>query len=187
MTEIMLDLETLSTKPNAHILSIGAVQFDQHGLGPAFYTIINPEVPQPNAHIDAKTVHWWMAQSAEARAEFDDPGTTLAQALDDFSQYLSATAQGDKIQLWGNGAAFDNVILRAAFDRCGITAPWSPFSDRCYRTLKNLAPHIPLETNGTPHNAINDAANQAEHAVKILTHLNAWQKTPTEITAPLPF
>ena len=64
MKHLAIDLETLSLKPNAHILSIGAVFFcpREKRLGPKFHIVIDPEAEQVGAHISASTVYWWFNQ-----------------------------------------------------------------------------------------------------------------------------
>ncbi len=62
-----VDLETLSTKYNSYILSVGVVEFDMltgDTLG-KFYS--NTYSSSGSYHIDISTVKWWMKQSQEAR------------------------------------------------------------------------------------------------------------------------
>jgi len=73
--------------------------------------------------------------------------------------------------VWGNGADFDLPILAAAYKAAGGPPPWKPYNGRCYRTLKNLAPSIKLERQGTHHQALDDAVCQAKHLIKIVEHL----------------
>jgi hypothetical protein len=93
-------------------------------------------------------------------------GIGLGNALIHFAEWMRG-----EVNVWGNGAAFGNVILRSAYAACGLLPPWEFWNDRCYRTLKNLRPDIKLERSGTHHNALDDAITQAEHAVVILSAL----------------
>jgi exodeoxyribonuclease VIII len=114
--------------------------------------------------MDASTVMWWMKQSDQARAAFNEKGVSLSTALSDFMDWLD-----DKALVWGNGATFDNVILDNAYRATGLTKPWKYNADRCYRTLKALYPQVPAgERSGTYHNALDDAKHQAMHASRIL-------------------
>mgnify|MGYP006408929027 CR=1 FL=1 len=66
---IMIDLETMGTRPDAPIISIGAVAFDANGPLDSFYAGVNlGSSVNSGAKIDASTVLWWMQQSDEARA-----------------------------------------------------------------------------------------------------------------------
>ena len=72
--------------------------------------------------------------------------------------------------VWGNGATFDNVIIRSAFKAVGLPVPWSFRNDKCYRTVANLLPkerQPALERSGTAHNALDDAITQAVHLQKV--------------------
>ena len=169
MENVMVDLETLGTSSNSVILSIGAVEFDKTGLGREFYVVVDPQsCVDAGLKIDVPTVLWWMKQSDEAREAFDQPDrVSLECALARFGGWFPHNAT-----LWGNGAAFDNVVLANAYLAVGTQRPWYYHTDRCYRTLKNLRPDIggpALE--GVAHNALFDAKWQALHAVALLNAL----------------
>ena len=170
-TNIMLDLETWGTKPGSVITSIGAVVFNddaiQKGEFESFYYRINPKsCTDAGLAIDPDTVLWWMKQSDKARSEFELSSFHIEVALAHFSHFCLAGREGEPV-LWGNGATFDNALLRAAYEACGIVPPWSPFHDRCYRTAKSYRPDIKMARTGTHHNALDDARSQAEHLIRI--------------------
>jgi exodeoxyribonuclease VIII len=161
----MVDLETLGSGSNSVIIALGAVEFDDTGLGRTFYMNIDPQsCVDAGLKMDASTVMWWMQQSDEARAAFEKPGAPLELVLGEFSSWYPSGAA-----LWGNGATFDNVILANAYRALGGKQPWAYWNDRCYRTLKSLYPHVKMERSGTYHNALDDAKSQALHALKLLT------------------
>jgi len=174
----MLDLETMGTGPTAAIVAIGAVRFDiESGLIDAeFYHVITlSSAVKSGGQMDPATVEWWMNQSAEARQIFASKQqeivtfmpTNAETALHEFRWYLQKAAPDGKIALWGNGGDFDNVILRSAYKRADMEAPWRFGQNRCYRTLKSFRPDIVLNRGGTHHNALDDARSQAEHAIRI--------------------
>lgn len=173
MNDVMHDLETMGVGPGAAIVAIGAVEFDPDTgkLGREFYQEIRLEDSvAAGGVIDASTVLWWMQQSDDARAAvYNKGGVSLLAALIQFAQWLRAC--GPDVKLWGNGAAFDNVILRNAYGLMRMAPPWDHRNDRCYRTLKNLRPGIELVRGGTHHNALDDAISQARRAVAILSDL----------------
>lgn len=175
---VMLDLETLSTAYNARILAIGAVMFEPDDkIYGKFYQAVkappaeNGLVPCTDAlgfHISAQTLSWWESQSIEARAVFSDPNAVDIQtALTSFSTWILTAGRVEDIRLWGNGASFDNVILSTAYQLTGLEQPWKFYNDRCYRTVKNLYPDVPLVRTGTYHNALDDAETQAEHLLNM--------------------
>ena len=83
----------------------------------------------------------------------------LPTALEGLAMWIGESP----LPVWGNGATFDNVILRNAYQKTGLDCPWPFWQDRCYRTLKNLAPDIDRPELGTLHQALNDATVQAQH------------------------
>jgi exodeoxyribonuclease VIII len=170
---IMLDLETMGTRPNAPIIAIGAVTFDADGIGThSFYRNVDLQSSiTAGAIIDPNTVMWWMQQSDEARAALLAKGATdIVTAMDAFDGWVdSATGHNrDAIQgVWGNGASFDNAIMSESYKRLGFNPPWPFWKDRCYRTAKSMFPNVPMERSGTHHNALDDAISQAKHLIEI--------------------
>lgn len=167
----MLDLETMGTGSTAAICAIGAVEFDLESgkLGREFYTIIDLESSvAAGGVIDASTVLWWLKQSAEARAELYSNGIDIEIALARFSHWLDECGCDPmELCIWGNGAAFDNVILRSAYKKAGLETPWEFWGDRCYRTAKNLLAGAEIVRTGIHHCAVDDAKDQARHLIEL--------------------
>lgn len=164
----MIDIETLGTAPGSVILSIGAVEFGKDRILDSFYQRVDPDsCVSLGMTIDAHTVMWWLQQSDAARDEITQPGMHISKALTRFSHWIS----DPDAEIWGNGAAFDNVLLADAYRRAGLPCPWKYQNDRCYRTLRALYPEIPMEPSGTAHHALDDAVNQARHLMKILVEV----------------
>lgn len=170
MSDVMLDLETMGNGPCAAIIPIGAVEFDiETGLiGRRFYKQVDlASSVEAGGIIDASTVMWWMQQSEAARGAFSGKGCSNAQALCDFSFWAESCADGD-LKMWGNGAAFDNVILSSAYRRNKTEQPWKFWNDRCYRTVRAQHPNVEMVRVGTYHNAVDDAESQASHLIRML-------------------
>lgn len=170
MKNVMVDLETLDTVPGAVILSIGAVFFDETGLGTEFYKVVHRRSCEDlGMTVSADTLAWWSRQSIEASqvlrdAELDGENT-ITSVLNEFNDFLK---QEKGIKVWGNGADFDNPLLAVAYRRAGVKQGWLPYNGRCYRTLKNVAANVPgVARQGTYHNALHDAKTQAQHVIDI--------------------
>jgi len=163
----MIDLETMGTRPTAPIVSIGAVAFDATGIHDKFYANVDlTSAVAAGGIIDPSTVMWWMSQSDESRAALlvKDDQYSVVGAL----SALSAWGDWGKVAgVWGNGATFDNVILRETYYRAAVPCPWPFWNDRCYRTIKTIYPNVELVRSGTHHNALDDARTQAEHLIAI--------------------
>lgn len=175
MNDIMLDLETLDTRPTAAILSIGAVFFGQAGLGEEFYrTITLDSCTEAGLSVSGDTFMWWMGQKGEARkALFENP-VPLAQALAEFTEWVHTKGKPGDTRVWGNGADFDNAILRHAYTKLGEPAPWKYYNSRCYRTACEMLNAPPRTQDGVHHNALDDAKSQARHLVSTRTLRAMW-------------
>lgn len=168
MNRLMVDLETLGTGYNSVIVSIGIVRFDSDTVTDRFYRRISLEsCIQVGLDINAHTILWWMERPDEVRSELYKPSVPIREGLEELSEWMQKN--GEVEELWGNGAAFDNVILKNAFDKCSMNLPWHFSKDRCYRTMKALYPSIksPIQ-NLMEHNALYDAETQAHHLIQIL-------------------
>lgn len=171
-SNIMLDLETMGNGPTAAIVAIGAVCFDLEAgeLGPTYYNRVSLEdAARHGGTIDASTVLWWLKQSDEARHELirdDVVEISLYRATELFSRWVHEHAE-EEVAVWGNGASFDNVILRSAYQSLGTQVPWKWWNDRCYRTIKAERPDTPCERIGAHHHALSDAITQARHLIAI--------------------
>ena len=166
---IMLDLETMGTRPNAPIVAIGAVAFDAGGIHREFYEVVALQsAVRSGATIDPNTVMWWMEQGDEARAALygaQNDAIGIEHALRNFVQLVCS--YGDNlIGVWGNGASFDNVLMHESGKRCGVPM-WEFWKDKCYRTVKGMYPDVKMKRTGTHHNALDDAKSQALHLIEI--------------------
>lgn len=168
MTAVMLDLETMGNEPDSAIIAIGACEFSSAGIGSVFYEVVDlASSVHHGGVITPSTVLWWMDQSEQARAQIRRRGEHITTTLRNFAEWLPAGAE-----VWGNGAAFDNVILASAYRRLLLPVPWDFWNDRCYRTVKNRSAVRMPERTGTLHNALDDAINQAKHLILIDATVN---------------
>ncbi|HFW6992033.1 exonuclease [Escherichia coli] len=176
---LMIDLETMGTNTNAPIVVIGAVFFDpQTGeIGPVFYIVISlTDAMNTGAVPDGGTIEWWLKQSSEARAAILTDQVKLKDALSRFREFIHEYSDEKFVQVWGNGATFDNAILRRSYERQGIPCPWRYYNDRDVRTIVELGKTIDFDARivipfeGVRHNALDDARHQAKYVSAI------WQK-----------
>lgn len=170
MSNVMIDLETLGVGNSPVLLSLGAVKFDAVNILDRFHVAIDPASCQRHGlKIDASTVMWWLhPDRAAAREALAAVGMAdLHSALIGFAEWFGP----EPLPVWGNGATADNVWLRNAYDAAGMACPWQFWFDRCYRTMKNMAPHIPMVRAGTHHDALDDANDQAIHLQAVAREL----------------
>lgn len=171
MNHIMLDIETMGTSSNAAIMSIGACYFDPATgeIGGTFHEQVNIS---SNGTIDASTVIWWMKQSDDARSKFynNDKAGHINAVLAEFADFIKPNCQ-----VWGNGVAFDNVIIRNAYEHpsCSDDVPWKFWNDRDVRTMVELGkvigidPKLDFPFDDVKHDALADAIHQAKYVSAI--------------------
>ena len=163
MQHIMIDNETLGTRADSVIISIGAVKFNPRTGeidNSGFYTSISIDSnTDAGRHIDESTIIWWMKQSAEAQKVFSEPKVVLSAALDDFADFFDH----GNYQVWSNGADFDIPMLAHAFHTHGLSAPWKFYNTNCLRTIGKLdaCKNTVKISNPAKHNALVDAHTQA--------------------------
>ncbi|EER8432921.1 3'-5' exoribonuclease [Escherichia coli] len=173
---LMIDLETMGKNPDAPIISIGAIFFDpQTGdMGPEFSKTIDLETA--GGVIDRDTIKWWLKQSREAQSAIMTDEIPLDDALLQLREFIDENSGEFFVQVWGNGANFDNTILRRSYERQGIPCPWRYCNDRDVRTIVELGKAVDFDARtaipfeGERHNALDDARYQAKYVSAI------WQK-----------
>ena len=207
MHHIMVDLETLGTNRDSIVLSIGLVAFDPttKEIGEKLYIELTDTIEDQQNQgrtMSAATFRWWLQQGAAARMVFSDPPQPgvkrpgiVASALTDIMYFFQRNG-GDKIELWGNGADFDNVILASLFETYLYKVPWSFSRNRCFRTMKRLSGimgNLRIQTPpfaGVPHNALDDALQQVTHLQEIFACLaqgsSASRAKPVPVKTPSP-
>ena len=166
--QIVVDLETLSVRPNSCITSIGAVKFNlQDGILEEFFTNVDPVTcKEAGLHIDKETVAWWATQPKEAIDSWKKDPVPLDEAIDKF-----ITFYGDKsIPIWGNGSSFDVTILESSLYALGWQTgklPWKFWDIYDMRTLTSVLGRK-LEKTGINHNALHDAIAEAKLIMDML-------------------
>lgn len=117
-----------------------------------------------------------MEQGEDARKSLTSDTQELSTALTWLSDFITKHANPKFVQVWGNGASFDCVILRNSYALAGHQAPWQWWNDRDVRTIVELGKAIGFEPKrdmpfeGTRHNALDDAIHQAKYVSAI------WKK-----------
>jgi hypothetical protein len=155
---IMIDIETLGTRPGCVILSIGATDGNTE-----FYVDVNPQsCLESGLSVSWSTISWWLQQSAEAREAITNKSdrVELRNAL----QALSGAFSWEGQEVWCNGLNFDIPILEHAYAVVGMAPPWAYNKCRDYRTVIKQLPHAVQEKLRVEprlaHHALEDAKAQ---------------------------
>lgn len=174
--DVMIDIETLSTRPDALILTIGAVRFRRDGgeILPKdkFYVrVCIDSCKRYGLHVEPDTLEWWSRQNERARYEAveNTDRVALPTALDRLSKFFGANDI-----VWANSPSFDCVILENAYRACGKVAPWKFWNLRDCRTIKDIA--CVRSSGGSSkepnHHAIDDCLDQVATVQKCFARLN---------------
>jgi hypothetical protein len=162
--DIMIDLETLATSPDATVLTIGAIRFNKdkdynHVTDPFsmdyFYCRVDTE-SQPNREINDDTLAWWAQQTPEVRDEAfcETDRLSLSDAMTAFN-FWARTGE----RYWANGAAFDFPILESCNRSLGFTSPWRYWQAMDARTIFKLIPNDMI-ADANLHHALHDCLFQ---------------------------
>ena len=165
----MLDIETLSTRPESVILTLGAVKFDpwadevdtEAGL---YLRIDVDEQLQLDRHVQQETVDWWGKQPEDVRDEAlgEHERTNLNDTIDQLNRFLVGSTN-----IWCQGPAFDIVILENLYRQLVRPTPWQFWQIRDSRTLFGVHGD-PREKGRTgAHNALIDCYYQARAVQEI--------------------
>jgi len=172
MIHAMIDLETLSTNPNATILTVGGVKFDPYrSVEPAQGMYFRVDVnAQTNMGRDVMqdTVNWWSKQPKEISDEaFSDDNR---MSLDDMIKTINKFSVGVDV-FWCQGPLFDYAILQDIYRQLGHPVPWQYWQIRDSRTLFSLVPRDMNENRTGLHNALEDCYFQARKVQKVYKQL----------------
>ncbi|EHC8147204.1 exonuclease [Escherichia coli] len=173
---LMIDLETMGKNPDAPINALAGKFFDPATgeMGPEFSKTIDLETA--GGVIERDTIKWWLKQSREAQSAILTDEIPLDDALLQLREFIDENSGEFFVQVWGNGANFDNVILRRSYERQEIPCPWRYTNDRDVRTIVALGLVMDFDARsvitfeGERHNALHDARYQAKYVSAI------WQK-----------
>lgn len=159
----MIDLETLSTRPDATILTFGACKFSpysQHDITQGIYFRIDvDEQIALGRHVDDGTVEWWGTQADDVREEALGEGNRIS--LSQFTQELNRFLVGADC-IWAQGPVFDIVILENLYRQLGVPIPWQYWQIRDSRTLLSSLGDPREKNKAGLHNALEDCVSQAQ-------------------------
>jgi hypothetical protein len=164
----MIDIETLSRRQNATIVSIGACSFTfERGIEHEFLVNVDPvSCKDIGLHIEKDTVDWWMKQPKEVRDMWKSNPKPVTDALNHLNDFIGK----DKNQmLWSQGSVFDFGILSSAYVACDIKRNWNYWQENDLRTIFNLLGirnDKLRDGQGGHHSALDDARGQTETLIE---------------------
>jgi hypothetical protein len=167
MTHIMLDLETLGTRPGAVVLSAALVRFSDEANTSLVLSV--PDQQALGLEVDPETHAWWGRQPAETWAAATANPVPLAAGLAHISSWIAWAAAGETdFEMWCRGF-MDTPVLQEVYRRAGVPCPWQHWQTESSRTLCKLAGvDSRLYALAPKHVALNDALGETRASVAAL-------------------
>ncbi len=190
-TDVMIDIETTSTKYNACILSIGIVAFNLYSTSTTEdesesleLLIDKKSCDDLNLHTCENTMKWWSTQKPEVRrrAFEDGPRLSIKEALvklNDFCKKIKCK------RYWAQGINFDYIVLENAYTQLNITPIWKFYQLRDSRTIQHMLEDTPKKPEDA-HDAISDCKHQIKVVKYVYSKLFPHSSTTSSNTVILP-
>ena len=192
---MMIDLETLDTRPTGVVFQVGVICFADVLYGePAEQIILEEKLfhvdilsqVMNGRTIDPETVKWWMTQDPVAWMRHPEECITEQDLFGNIAQMMARNGVGD---VWSNSPSFDAVLMRSIEDglkKRGIQVSEFPSfrNDMDMRTLKRICQRMRFcefdSQRVTSHNALQDCRDQVNDVVMMLRQIrdigNVWQE-----------
>ena len=183
----MLDLETLDTKPSAHILELALICFCP------FTGRVNDAlsrhmrfglIPQKGATASTSTLNWWTTTNLEYFTTLIDNTKTYEEplhfVLSEFADLFNGIRENSELRIWNTGM-FDVDILNDAARRSmsAITSLINFWEVRDVRALRQVAEDFGLSNDEWPtsHNAKDDCLRQISYVHSVYGALSERETT----------
>lgn len=173
----MIDLETLDTRPQCTVLSLGAVKFDPFSNAEPhselYFKISIDDQDRLGRTTSDETIAWWAKQDPKIMEEaFDQTGAvTVEEALVQLNKWAVGLDE-----IWAQGYGFDITMLEDMYRSIGKPIPWQFWQVSDARTITKRMPKDPRKDMQTNlHNALADAYFQAK-SVQIIFKHHGWTK-----------
>jgi len=185
LPHVMIDAETLGTKPGCVIMSIGVITFspwlwaESEKAWADDITKLKLHVSRQSCldaglTINPQTERWWADQPEEARqdafgnAHLEIPLLDACNRVRDFILGIAEHKGTYPGRVWCQGLTFDLPILAEAMDRVGVREPWH---HRYGRDTRSVYEEAGIDYSGVFHEPIKDCIAQAAHVSEAKTIL----------------
>ena len=164
---IMVDLETLSTRPYASIISIGACRFSFSGFKiiDTFKVNIDPASCKPlGMHFCPDTMAWWKSQPRELTKGVFNNQVPISEAISMLSDWWV-----NDTMFWANGISFDSSILSNAYFQLNMKKPWDYWDEMDLRTVYHMVGFSNRKARAGKeghHDALEDAKEQTKQLLE---------------------
>jgi hypothetical protein len=171
-TDVMIDIETLSTEYNACIIAIGAVKFnlyDPSKKREELELLIDVKsCEELNCHKCENTIDWWNKQPEDVlKHVFDDePRFHVKDAIIQLNNFCKGCSK-----YWSQGS-FDYIILENTMKLLKIEPVWKFWQIRDSRTIGDICKDIPKKPEKA-HSPVVDCNHQINVVHFVYNKINA--------------
>lgn len=162
---IMLDNETLSVLPNAHIVQVGLVHFDPHTFNPISDKVISiSHERQPGTVVEASTVAWWLERPKDVQHSVfygEEDRIPIRSACCELYRFIinacrqvwqeddtpGLTDLHQAVHIWAKPARFDIPQWENAFQHANVQVPWFRRNVNDVQSLLNDAARRGFDSN----------------------------------------
>lgn len=168
MPRFMIDIETLGSKPDGAIASIGVALFNflQPGSTARGWRVDIQSCLDVGLKIDLDTCLWWMKQDDVSRREIytERSRKPITEALSGLARFIAKHGGGYEYEVWSRGPDYDLTILETAYERIGLEAPWGFRNKRDVRSVLAVCGDEIADTRTAGrHTARGDCLTQIVH------------------------
>lgn len=152
LCHLVIDIETLSTEPNAVVLALACTPFvfEDHTY---FSTIlaqgimvkfkVEEQVRTYHRHIEESTVAWWKTQSKETRSIIVNPSdkdVSVRDGLIEFNKFVKGLNGYSKENsyVFSRGNDFDFPIIKSLYQNANLSLPYNHWKIRDVRTAIDI-------------------------------------------------
>ena len=163
--DVMVDIETWGTKPDAVVRAVAAVAFAPW-TGDVFGTavwdlrgLIDRQL-ELGGTVDPDTVHWWgklLNPLGDLIADHEPP--FVPEVLGDAAASLADFFMTHQPRCCWSRGAFDYPVLAQLMAKQDVVIPWQFWQLRDVRTLDDLVPKVKPDW---PHHPLSDCLAQIE-------------------------
>jgi DNA polymerase III epsilon subunit-like protein len=168
-TDVMVDIETTGTRPDAHaIIQIAAVQFnvDTMEINPDFFNQCL-SIP-PTRHWDEGTRQWWSKMPTTLNSIY----SRMQEPRDVMSNLFNWAGGGNcGLRFWSKPLSFDFMFVASYFNEFGPMQCFNHSTGRDLRTfMAGLAyPGVPFDEKSVQFEGVeHDGLFDTLHQIKIL-------------------
>lgn len=171
--DVMIDIETASTKYDACVLSIGIVKFNlfdsEVERDKLELLIYLDSCVEAGLRVSEDTMEWWATQDKNVYNHVfnEGPRYSLIEGIRKMNEFISDPT----IERYWSQGSFDFIVLENAMNKVEIEPIWKYYQLRDARTISKMVENLPRKPKNA-HSAIVDCDYQIDVLHHVYEELN---------------